>query len=257
MPSPFPGMDPYLEQSDVWEDFHTRLIARIADSLAAQVGANYVVKVEVRLFLHERSAKERSYFATADIGVRDPGTTGKSASSSTIQSPMQLKMPAVEIRKSRSIEIRDRKNRRVITVIELLSPSNKKSGPDRDDYLAKRREIIASLETNLVEIDLRRGGKRLSPPVLPACDYYALVVDKPRQYDLHFWPIGLRDRLPIVPIPLLDPDPPVKLNLKAIIDATYDAAKFGNYIYEGTPEPRLRPEDKAWAQKLLARSAAN
>ena len=205
MPSPFPGMNPYLEQNDTWEDLHHNFITRAQETLSGQVGPNYLVKIEVRLILHERHS---------------------------------------------SIEIRDRRNRRVITVIELLSPSNKTPGSDRDDYLAKRRQVLAGM-THLVEIDLRRGGVRPSPPELPACDYYVLVSRYEQRPKLVFWPLNLRQRLPVVPIPLLAPDPDVSLDLQAVLDRTYDGADYGKYIYGEAPDPPLSAEDEAWAQAFV------
>jgi hypothetical protein len=165
-----------------------------------------------------------------------------------------LQLPAVEVEKHLSLEIRDRRNRRVITVLELLSPANKTPGADHDDYLAKRRQVLAG-QTHLVEIDLRRGGRRPSPPELPACDYYALVSryeDRPR---VGFWPIGLRDPLPNLPVPLAENDPPVHLNLKAVLDRTYDLADYGKYIYQETPEPPLSADHEAWALAIAVGTA--
>jgi len=238
MPSPFPGMNPYLEQSDAWQDFHQSFLILARGSLSNQVGPNYLVKVEVRLILHERSAEERRFIGIADVGVAEAGERKAKAVATVLQAPVSLQLPAVEVEKHLSLEIRDRRNRRVITVLELLSPANKTGGEDRDDYLAKRRQVLAG-HTHLVEIDLRRGGQRPSPPELPACDYYALVsryVDRPR---VGFWPIGLREPLPNLPVPLADTDPPVHLDLKAVIDQTYDLADYGKYIYQEIPEPPL------------------
>jgi hypothetical protein len=203
MPSPFPGMNPFLEQNDVWEDFHHDFISRAREMLSGQVGPNYYVKVEVRLYLRHSS-----------------------------------------------LEIRDRRNRRAVTVIELLSPTNKTPGPDRDDYLRKRNVLLIE-RIHFVEIDLRRGGERPGPPTLPPCDYYALVSRYEDRPKLGVWPLSLRDRLPVIPIPLTAPDPDVLLDLQAVLDRAYDAADYGKYIYGETPEPPLTEEHLAWAQKYL------
>src|SRR5206468_1077430 len=99
------------------------------------------------------------------------------------------------------------------TAIELLSPSNKKPGADHHDYLGKRNQLLAS-STHFVEIDLRRGGERPRPPDLPTSDYYVLVSRVEKRPVLDMWPIGLRDRLPVVPVPLSAPDPDVSLDLQ-------------------------------------------
>jgi hypothetical protein len=244
-------MNPYLEQSDTWEDFHHNFITRAQETLSGQVGPNYLVKIEVRLILHELSAEERRFIGRADVGVTaPPGTVSSVPAGTPTAAPVQLQLPAVEIERQSFIEIRDRRNRRVVTVIELLSPSNKTSGSDRDDYLAKRRQVLARM-SHLVEIDLRRGGIRPSPPELPPCDYYVLVSRYEDRPTIGFWPLGLRQRLPVVRIPLIAPDPDAVLDLQVVLDRTYDGADYGKYIYSEMPEPPLSPEDEKWARQFV------
>jgi Protein of unknown function (DUF4058) len=168
----------------------------------------------------------------------------------TTPAPVHLRLPAVEVERHASLEIRDRRNRRVVTAVELLSPANKSPGPDRDDYLAKRRQVLAS-QTHLVEIDLRRGGVRPDLPTLPPCDYYLLVSRYEERPDVGMWPISLRERLPPFPIPLTSPDPDVEVDLQALLDRVYDAADYGRYIYAETPEPPLPPSDAIWAAQFV------
>jgi hypothetical protein len=197
---------------------------------------HYLVRVEIRLLLHERSAEARHFIGRGDVGVTAP-----------------LQLPAADIERHASLEIRDRRNRRVVTVIELLSPSNKKPGSDRDDYLAKRRQVLAGM-THLVEIDLRRGGARPMPPQIPPCDYYALVSRYEQRPKVDCWPLALRLRLPPIPIPLDTPDPDVLLDLQAVLDRAYDGADYGKYIYGETPEPPLAADDATWAQAFVPTS---
>jgi hypothetical protein len=250
MPSAFPGMTPFLEQSDTWEDFHTNFITRAQEMLSGQVGPNYFVKVEVRLYLHELSAEQRRYFGRADVGVTGQPATGPSTKTVSVAAPMELVMANVEVERHSSLEIRDRRNRRVVTVIELLSPTNTTPGPDRDDYLRKRNILLIE-RIHFVEIDLRRGGARPGPPTLPPCDYYALVSRYEDRPKLGVWPLSLHDRLPIIPIPLSAPDPDVLMDLQAVLDRAYDAADYGKYIYGETPEPPLSEEQLAWAQPFI------
>ena len=253
MPSPFPGMNPYLEQNDSWQDFHQSFMAYTRASLAAQVGGSYLVKIEVSLYLHELGEEERRFFARADAGVASTVNPAALTSGSVVAlAPVQLPFSAVDIERHSSIEIRDRRNRRLVTAIELLSPTNKTPGPDRDAYLSKRTQLIAS-KVNFVEIDLRRGGERPQPPELPECDYYAFVTEAGQKEKMGVWPINLRERLPVIPIPLAPPDAPVKLDLQAILNRVYDEADYGKYIYAETPEPELVKEDLKWAQQYLPR----
>jgi len=254
MPSPFPGMNPFLEQKDTWVDFHHDFITYARAALAGQVGPNYLVKVEVRLLLHELSAQERRFIGVADVGmIAPPGPASSAPSGLMTAAPVQLQLPAVEVERHASIEIRDRRNRRVITVIELLSPSNKSPGSDRDDYMAKRRQVLAGM-TNLVEIDLRRGAIRPAPPDLPACDYYVLVSRYEQRPRVDFWPLSLRLALPVIPIPLWSPDPDVHLDLQAVLHRTYDSADYGKYVYGETPEPPLSTDDESWARAFVPSS---
>jgi Protein of unknown function (DUF4058) len=251
MPSPFPGMNPYLEQSDTWEDFHHNFMTRTQEMISGQLGPNYLVKIEVRLYLHELSAEERRFIGRANVGVTGPAAPGSSSPAGGVSAPVQLEMPAVDIVHHTSLEIRDRRNRRLVTAIELLSPSNKTPGGDRNDYLAKRSRLLAH-RVHLVEIDLRRGGERPQPPELPPCDYYVLVARAQDWPFMGMWPISLRQRLPVVPIPLLAPDPDVLLDLQAVLDRTYDAADYGKYIIYGEePEPPLPAEDAGWAWQFV------
>ncbi len=254
MASPFPGMNPYLEQSDCWQDFHNSFLTHAREHISSQLGPNYLVKVEMRLILHEIPDDERCFFGIADVGVASAFGTGSAAGCvALMDSPVALALPEFEEEKQTYLEIRDRRNRRVITVIELVSPSNKK-GEDRSVYVAKRLQIMRS-QTHFVEIDLCRGGQRPSLPELPSCDYYALVSQHTDRRRIGFWPIGLRDPLPVLPIPLDGDVPPARLDLKAVLDQTYDAARYGNYIYQETPEPPLSAADEAWAKALIRASA--
>lgn len=254
MPSPFPGMNPFLEQNDSWQDFHTNYIGRCQEALSGQVGENYFVKIEVRLLLHELSADERPHFiGEADVGIAASRAKRGQSATVTMPAPQQIPFPAVEKEKHKYLEIRDRRNRRLVTVIELLSPSNKTPGPDRDDYISKRTQYSLS-RISLVEIDLRRGGTRPGPPPIPPCDYYVGIT---RQWSvLDFWPIALRERLPLIPIPLSAPDPDVELDLQEVLHRTYDAADYGKYIYAETPDPPLRQEDETWAREIIEREIA-
>ncbi len=105
---------------------------------------------------------------------------------------------------------------------------------------------------HLVEIDLLRGGPRMPfASELPNCDYYALISRMEKRPMADFWPIRLRDRLPTIPIPVREPDPDARLDLQAVLHRVYDAARYANYVYEGTPQPALRGEDAAWARQFV------
>jgi hypothetical protein len=244
-------MNPYLEQNDTGEDFHQAFITHARDWLSPRIGNNYLVKIEVRLYLHELSEEERRFAGRADAGVVEGIRPRKEVDPGRglLVAPMSLLLPTLEVQRESFLEIRDRRDRRVVTVLELLSPANKTPGPDYEGYLGKRRSVLAS-QTHLVEIDLRRGGVRPQIPELPSCDYYVLASRYQERPKVGLWPISLRDRLPEIPIPLTPPDPDIPLDLQALLHQVYDAADYGKYIYAETPQPPLLPRDAEWAQSL-------
>jgi hypothetical protein len=252
MPSPFPGMNPYLEQEDVWVDFHQSLIPLLRDMLAAQIRPVYLARVEEYLVIHELPEDEQRYLGRADLSVtRSPTGARSQSAGATLEAPMYGRWsPTVDIERHSYLEIRDRHDRHLVTVIEVLSPSNKRTGPDREQYLAKRRQIYAS-NVHLVEIDLLRGGPRLPLDTPPDCDYCVLVSRAEERPEIGIWPLRLRDKLPEIPIPLRAPDTDARLDLQGALNRLYDAAGYEDYIYTGSPQPPLHPEDAAWARQFL------
>jgi len=254
MPSPFPGMNPYLERADQWQDFHTRFITAVAEMLGPQVRANYLVRVEDHVPIHELPEDRREPLGRPDVAVaRRPDAGGPVvAPVLDVGDEIELMMSHDEFLQHH-VEIRDRRNREVVTVIKLLSTSNKKPGDVRDQYLNKRRQTLLS-GTNLVEIDLLRGGPRLplgddKPP--PACDYYAFIYRTHQQPKARLVRIGLRERLPTIPVPLRPEDGDARIDLQAIVNRVYDTGTYEAEIYGAPPDPPLSQEDAAWATAFL------
>ena len=257
MPSPFPGMNPYLERGSVWRTFHQNFIYAAQAALVAQVRPRYIVQIESTLYIHEPSAEERRLLGSSDLGITS-GIPSKSPSSthSATAAPIYGSFPTgVEIEEVDRIEIRDRSGNSLLTVIELLSPTNKYAGPDQEQYLGKRRQVLHS-RTHFVELDLLRSGPKLPLKGLPHCDYYALVSRVEERPNVGVWPWKLRDPLPIIPIPLSGTDPDARLDLRAALDRVYDEQGYSDYIYSGQPEPRLAPDDAAWAAQFLPASTS-
>ncbi|OAI46432.1 hypothetical protein AYO44_11415 [Planctomycetaceae bacterium SCGC AG-212-F19] len=250
MPSPFPGMNPYLENDDAWHDFHERFCPACAEIISPQVRPKYIVKLDQHIYLHEKSADERLLLGRSDVQITQQVPAASPAGKAVSAAPVYARLPAVDVEKGSFIEVRDRESRALVTVIELLSPTNKRVGSDRDQYLAKRSELLGR-GVHLVEIDLLRGGTR--PPLedLPDCDYYMMVSRAEERPRAGAWPIRLRDRLPVIPIPLQNPDPDAKVDLQPLLHHVYDLACYEDYIYRGKPQPPLHPEDAAWAESLI------
>src|SRR5262249_47017735 len=140
--------------------------------------------------------------------------------------------------------------RELVTVIELLSPANKKTGPDREQYLAKRGNLLHG-SVHLVEIDLLRGWQRMPMEPEFTCDYCIMVSRVEDRPEASFWPLKLRQPLSKVPVPLRAPSPDAHIDLQEILHGVYDRAGYEDYLYEGTPVPRLSRKDSNWAKSLL------
>ena len=255
MTSPFPGMDPFIEHPHTWEDFHHAYLTYVREWLAPQARPRYQVRIEQRVYLRELSAEER-LISQSDVHVvmtNRPGSLAGGlavATAPTMAFPMEL--PGVLEIKEGYLEIVDRDTRDVITVIELLSPTNKRGAGDADakSYL-KKRERLMRTGVNLVELDLLRGGSRPQPPASPHSDYQMLVARSKLPAVLEVWSLGVRDPLPMLPIPLVAPDADLVLDTRQVLDRTYDIAGYDTEIYDRPLSPPLLPKDAEWAEELL------
>ncbi len=252
MPSPFPGMNPYVEQDAFWQDFHLEFLPAIRARLVAQVRPKYIVMLDEHRYVQEISPKPRRLVGRADVSLaarhkaRDEGAAGVEV----LEAPAQVQIPVQNVRRVPFLEVRDRLGRELITVLELLSPANKRAGADREQYVAKREQLLQSAG-HFVEIDLLRGGRPMPLKNRPKCDYSVLVSRAEARPWAGFWPIRLRQRMPVIPIPLLPGDPDARIDLQEILDLVYDAAGYDDFIYAGRPEPQLSSKDGAWARTFV------
>ncbi|MCA9026195.1 MAG: DUF4058 family protein [Planctomycetaceae bacterium] len=252
MPSPFPGMNPYLERKSVWHGFHEAFVIDCQRALVPQIRPEFIASLDDNIYIHELSADERRLVGRSDVSlsVRSE-TTALVPGGTTVIAPVTGRvLPQVDVLRENFIEIRDRESRELVTVIDVLSPTNKRPGSDRDQFLNKRYQLMTST-AHYVEIDLLRGEPRLPIENLPDCDAYVMVSHVEQRPSVGLWPIGLRDRLPEIPIPLRDPIPEVRLDLQTILDHAYDSGGYEDYIYSGAPEPPLPSADAAWATEQL------
>lgn len=253
MPSPFPGMNPWLEQVDVWHDFHQRFITRIGDALAQHIRPAYLTKIDENVYIHELSVDHRVLLGHPDIAVFEGSVSAASVGRKTANLPFAYGslLPNIDRISESFIEIRDTNYRDLITVIELLSPTNKQPGPDREQYIAKRR-LLLSGNVHFVEIDLLRGGAKMPVEGLAQCDYAVMVSRSYERPKVGLWPVKIRETLPVIPIPLKREDQDAVLDLQQLLHETFDAAGYADYIYHGRPRPPLHPDDDAWAQQCLS-----
>jgi hypothetical protein len=271
----FPGMDPYLEAPDIWPDFHDRLATAISSVLNTQLPAKYYARLEKRaeLGIVMSAGIERRIVPDVSIirrQVRDASVAYAVAPAAVLELPRQQATPTIDFRISsdpilhRFVEIRDsRRNHKLVTLIEIISPSNKLPGPDRRAYESKQMEILSS-DANLIEIDLLRSGQRLLPyPELEAAVYdqapdYLVLLNRSALregywMDFSLYPISLREPLPCILVPLTGDDPDVLLDLQLAFNQAYAGGPYARMIdYTADPEPPLDSEDAAWAGQLLA-----
>ncbi len=257
MPSPFPGMDPYLESPTIWPDVHHRFITGIQDALIASLRPRYVARVELRVYISDDDDPGRQVLVP-DVRVEGPPKrkgTGKARSVPALAIPEPLIVPTLmdeEIEEA-FLKIIHVETEELVTIIELLSPSNKVRGSrGRASFMAKRHEIM-NTEIHWVEIDLLRTGvpSVTDPPLRPS-DYRILISRGDRRTRTRFWPISVRHPLPVIPIPLRGKDPEAPLDLGAVFRTGYDRAAYEMSVdYRKDPRPPLEGDDAKWARELL------
>ena len=258
MTSPFPGMDPYLEAS--WGDVHNTLITYAREQLQPLLPPDLRARAEECLVVESPDSSRRTIRPDLHVSGRprprgNPAPPAEGAGIAVAEPLRFLIDDEPEIR--RYLEILDiRSGRRIITALEILSPSNKAPGPGRDKYLQKQREL-AEAGVNTIEIDLLRGGLRtlaVSDDLIPASHRtaYAAWVRRADSGVLEYYRGPLRERLPAIHIPLRPEDADVPLDVQALIDRCYLTGAYGDDLdYRADPVPPLDPADAAWADALL------
>ena len=263
MPSPFPGMDPYMERGDLWPELHNRLMIYACDALQPVLPDNYVARLELRIYTEREGGSRRSPPRVPDLELVRMGAAAGTATASRGSGEEQangegywIRFTPVE-RREVAIAIRSVPDDELVTAVELLSPANKRTGVGRDRYLTKQRDVLDA-GLNLVEIDLLRGG--LHTAAVPEADlenlpshHYLLCVHRSsRPWGLWVRPWTVREPFPPVPVPLAPGDAELTLDLHPLFTAAYDNAAFRKLVdYGGPPDPPLDPKEAAWADTLL------
>lgn len=257
MPSPFPGVDPFLESQHLWPDFHVTFIAFWREALLRALPRHYEVRVEERVELSAAGYQEDAA-RSADIAVlqvEEPAQTLRTTPQSSV-TPVTVPLVIDEERREHYIEVYHRPERRLVTVLELLSPTNKRS-PGYGSYLAKRNEVLL-LDVNLVELDLLLQGRR--PPFgerLPVADYYAFVSRSTNRPNCDVFAWSIRDRLPKLPVPVLPFDPDAVVDLQAIFDRAYESAGYDRSVkYDAAFTLPVAQVDRDWIEQTALTAAA-
>jgi hypothetical protein len=248
-------MDPWLEHPGLWPDVHKSLIAAIRDDLAPRIAPRYYVGVE-----------QHTYVTTArsnPAGIRSDMLTGRSRSlghaaesGAPVTGPVVLDVEVpVEVTVDEwYLEIRTAEKGKLVTVIEILSPTTKPPGLGRKEYLKKRKHVLKT-RTSLIEIDLLRGGRPmpLATRYPVRSDYRILVSRGSTRPRAGLYAFGVRPPIPTIPIPLRPKDPEPSLDLNAVLHALYERARFDLRLdYTRPPVPPLPEEVAVWAREILS-----
>jgi hypothetical protein len=216
MKSPFAGMDPHIESSGLWQNFHANLMIKIQDALADVVPPHYLVRAE-----------ERSYLLL------------------TVENGKEVRETFIEVYATEP-------EHRLVTTIEVLSPTNKERGGHGWNLYLRKRQATLVCGVHLVEIDLLRGGTRLPMrEPWPGSPYTLLVARANQDSTCDVWPAYFHLPLPAVPIPLAAPDPDVTLEVQPLIDSIYARLRYGETINCGKPiVPPPTSLEKRWLKEV-------
>jgi uncharacterized protein DUF4058 len=266
MPSPFPGMDPYLENPILFPDLHDGMITYLREALQGHLPEPYYAGIGSQTWVE---VAERTIDPDVNVlrsngpgpgGQLAPEGAGAAVALKTRSEPIVIHV-AHDPKKRTYVEVfHPRDGGRLVTTIEILSPTNKTPGEHgRDLYLRKQAEVLAS-KTHLIEIDLLRAGQHTTavPHVrllrgAGAFDYHVCVHRFDNFEDYFVYPWRLADRLPEIAVPLLPGDGDVPLDLQAVCDRCYEAANYRRRVrYSEETVPSLTAEQATWATELLA-----
>lgn len=259
MPSPFPGMDPYIEDPEIWSDFHNGLADEIRAELNATIQPRYVARLTPRVTYEEVAVTRSPTGIRPDVGIwphqppRGPNIQPAStfiATPEPVESSVVLEFPL----RLMSIEILASGTMELVTAVEILSPVNKRPSHDGyREYLRKRRELLRSA-AHLIEIDLLRVGTRppLDKPV-PEAPYYISLSRADMRPNVTVWPIQFYNVLPTIPVPLAEPDADVSLDMAKAVATVYERGGYATIIdyHRQVPPPKLNEADEIWIDEYL------
>lgn len=256
MRSPFPGMDPFLEDSFFWPQVHSRLIVALSNELGAQLRPKYYAAIETRTYLDDEEGSifvgvpDAIVFNTAKTKV--PTRSATTATLTVSQQPQRVHLvEPIEV-KERYLEIRKVGTHEVIVAIEVLSPKNKRS-EGRKIYLRKRHTILESA-THFVEIDLLRAFSPM--PVLepqPRSPYHILVSDSRDRPEADLYSFNLQDPIPVFHLPLQPEDAPIAIDLTHLLQEVYEQGCFDLQINYQSTLPDLSATDLDWVKQVVGR----
>jgi hypothetical protein len=251
-------MDPYLENPAFWSDFHATFINYWREAVADHLPDNYEARIDERVNLVELQPERIRRFepdVAITQGPRSPGEAPAASGVATLE-PVVVPLLIEEETRETYIQVLHRRDRTLVAVLELLSPSNKEE-PDRSTYLARRNTLLHR-DVHLVELDLLLKGQRIPlGDAYPAGQYVTLVADATRRPNCDVYAWTMRQPLPHIPIPLRPPDPAVWIDLAAVFAITYQRGRYARSIdYTQPPPVSLRGDELTWALERARSSAA-
>jgi hypothetical protein len=236
MGSPFPGVDPFLEGQGVWQDFHHGFIFCWREMLMRKLPSNYIARLDEHVYLDRGADEEVSVQRIPDVLVEQRSRTGterEAAGVVTIKPTILRHIIGDPIREG-YIEVVRRSDNKLVAVLELLSPTNKR-GAGRGEYLLKRDQILHS-PAHLVEVDMLLRGPRMPfYERLPDGHFFAMVSRGDRRPDCEVFPWTVEDRLPSIPIPLEAPDPDVVMDLHQVYETTFARGPYDELVEYNQP----------------------
>jgi Protein of unknown function (DUF4058) len=257
MPSPFPGMDPYLETPAFWSDFGARFTTHLGDTLSDRLPENYEARIDEKVSLVEITPPSKRLIEP-DVAItqRDASRLPHqgSVALATLE-PLEMSLVIEDETHERHIEILHRPDRTLVAVLELLSPANKEE-PGGTHYLSKRNSLFYH-PVHVVELDLLLKGQRVPlEQELPPDDYFAFVSRWNQRPKCQVYHWTMRQTLPVIPIPLLPPDPDVLIDLGEVFRITYERGRYRRAIDYTAPLPfALDSARQAWVVEQVGKVA--
>lgn len=254
MKNPFPGMNPYLEA--FWRDVHARMMVYISDVLSPQLPEGLVARVEHGVSIDADDGEKRLVYPDVLVNEDRGASAGTNTATAVEADVATTPLVVLDEPPARHVEIIDLTTReRVVTAIEVLSPTNKLPGRGRDEYREKQH-LYRRGGVNLVEIDLIRQGDHtaaVSLALIPPASRkaYLVCVWRAGRSGYELYPVGLRDRLPRIAIPLRPRDRDVVLDLQQVIDMSYDRGRYSASLYRRPLDTALPADDETWVKAIV------
>ncbi|MGK7878831.1 MAG: DUF4058 family protein [Crocosphaera sp.] len=258
MPSPFPGMNPYLELPQFWSQVHNRLIVEIADAMNPKIRPKYRMELEQRVYTQNNDDDSLGLVGIPDNVFFSPSSNPSKTSSNVAIASPKIEPLTVSITQPQTVkewylQVKNVETKEVVTVIEILSPKNKKVGEGRNKYLKKREQVLMSL-SHLIEIDLLRKGEIMPMNIDQTIksDYRIIISRSDRRPQAELYAFNLAQEIPSIPLPLKPEDQEPLIPLQELLDSLYEKGSYDLAInYQKQTLEDLYENEQVWIKNLL------